>query len=94
MMLGRKKKLVINKIEATEQEKATDLHMAKQADDLIVIRQLKGKTSLTDIDLSDEEVNDVLPSGYDATKEEYTAKLKKIVQLTGYSVKEIDFLIE
>lgn len=62
--------------------------MARQPDDLIVIRQLKGKTALNDIDLSDEEVNDILFStAFETKNEEFTAKLKKIVQLTGYSVK-------
>jgi len=47
----------------------------------------RGKTALNDIDLSDEEINDILLStAFDTKNEEFTSKLKKIVQLTGYSV--------
>lgn len=83
---NKKKALIIKKVENAEVLQTKDSHMAKQPDDLIVIRQLKGKTSFNDIDLADEEVNEVLLQGQrDNENEEFTSKLKKIVQLTGYS---------
>jgi len=61
----------------------------------LFINLIRGKTSFNDIDLSDEEVNDVLvPSGFDTKNEEFTSKLKKIVQLTGYSVRSFSTFIE
>jgi len=82
--VAKKKKLVINKIEP--ESVSQEAQMARQPDDLIVIRQLKGKTALNDIDLADEEINDILLStAFDTKNEEFTSKLKKIVQLTGYS---------
>jgi len=82
---AKKKPLIINKIEP-ETAANQEAQMARQPDDLIVIRQLKGKTALNDIDLSDEEINDILLStAFDTKNEEFTSKLKKIVQLTGYS---------
>ena len=43
---------------------------------------------MNDIDLSDEEINDTANpvASNDAPAEDFTAKLKKIIQLTGYSV--------
>ena len=83
-----KKKHHIHNLHKPEKNQNQDGFIAKQADDLIVFRQLKGKTSFNDIDLSDEEINDAgINTGMtDVATEEFTAKLKKIIQLTGYSV--------
>jgi len=82
-----KQKLVINKLESSAAINNQEAFVAKQPDDLIVFRQLKGKSSLNDIDLSDEEINEASnpTTMQDQPVEEFTAKLKKIIQLTGYS---------
>lgn len=59
-------------------------HIAKQVDDLIVIRGLKGKTQLGEIDLSDEEINEVSLQAV-GDKADFVSKLSKLVQLTGYT---------
>ncbi len=58
--------------------------MAKQPDDLIVIRGLKGRANVTDIDLADEEINEA-PLKRVGDEKDFVQKLSQLVQLTGYS---------
>jgi len=74
-----KKALVIKPKKPLEVAQNAEAHLAKQPDDLIVIRQLKGKTVLNDIDLADEEVNDFLLGQTKSKTEDFTTRLKKIV---------------
>lgn len=63
------------------------LILAKEPDDLIIIRQLRGNSNILDLDLADEEINPSQMALQDENtfKNEYTYKLAKLIQLSGYS---------
>lgn len=48
------------------------------------MRQLKGRATLNELDFADEEINE-LPLVNNEDEDEFTAKLAKIIQLTGYT---------
>ena len=71
----------------SNQQQKKKLQLAKEPDDVIVIRQLRGNKNILNLDLADEEINPTGP-GIDeekSFKNEYTYKLAKLIQLSGYS---------
>ncbi|KAL4477504.1 hypothetical protein ABPG74_002654 [Tetrahymena malaccensis] len=84
-IVKHKEKVVKRNDLEQQREEKKDSHIAKQPDDLIVIRALKGKQAeIGDIDLQDEEINQIEFKGV-GEDNDFASKLNKLVQLTGYS---------
>jgi len=76
-MLERKR----NEMQAVEKDEET---FSSQPDDLLVLRQLRGRVQLGEIDLEgeDEDLDKAVGS---KEKNEFVSRLDRICQLTGYS---------
>jgi len=71
--------------EADKPAKAA-IEVNRQADDLIIVRQLRGRSAeMTSIDLEDDDDFDLSKATGAVKQEDFSSRLKRVTQLTGLS---------
>lgn len=71
--------------DSEENRKQMKSVITSQPDDLIFLRQLKGKVPAGEIDLEDDEADLIRAVGEAGPKDDFASRLSRIFQLTGYS---------
>mmetsp|Transcript_28651 Transcript_28651/g.71332 ORF Transcript_28651/g.71332 Transcript_28651/m.71332 type:complete len:943 (+) Transcript_28651:78-2906(+) len=72
--------------EEAEKPAKNAIEVNRQADDLIVVRQLRGRTAeLTAMDLDDDDDMDLSKATGTTKQEDFSSRLKRVTQLTGLS---------